>query len=220
MLQSPRFRHFLNWTLQAIVTLYQGVIGIAFITVILLAVNWLRTPFIGAFVEQTMLFNGVGPGREDDAWELYNRGLTLHHQLLELDEHAVRSAKDMQSVLQERLPGETLSVTYRDLDAGTTHTDQITLHIFPRSDRVSYLYIPYLVGLSYLVVSLWIFGMRRTESAGRAFALFASSMAFGAAGLFDVYTSHRLTWLWTFAVAIAGGGLSTSHFPSPRKCVG
>ncbi|RME90996.1 MAG: hypothetical protein D6770_01330, partial [Anaerolineae bacterium] len=216
MLQTPRFRHVLSQALQAIVLLYQGVIGIAFIAVVFFAANWLRTPFIGAFVEQTMLFNGVGPGREDDAWVLYNKGLTLRHQLLELDGQPVRSAADMQAILRERFPGENLSVTYRDLD-GETHSEQVTLHIFPPQDRVSYLYIPYLVGLAYLVISVWIFGMRRTESAGRAFALFASSMAFGAGGLFDVYTTHRLTPLWTLAVAVAGGGLFDLALSFPQE---
>ncbi|HSQ61145.1 MAG TPA: hypothetical protein VLT84_12080, partial [Acidobacteriota bacterium] len=41
----------------------------------------------------------------------------------------------------------------------------------------------------------------------RAFAMFATSVALGAAGLFDTYTSHLLTPLWTIAIAVAGGAL-------------
>ena len=41
---------------------------------------------------------------------------------------------------------------------------------------------------------------RRSEAAGRAFALFASSLSISSGSLFDVYTTHDLTYIWTLGV--------------------
>ena len=45
----------------------------------------------------------------------------------------------------------------------------------------------------FLGISLWIFGLRRTEAAGRAFSMMAASLAIVIGALFDLYTSHRFT---------------------------
>ncbi|MBK8428733.1 MAG: hypothetical protein IPL27_23530 [Lewinellaceae bacterium] len=59
----------------------------------------------------------------------------------------------------------------------------------------------------FLAVSLWIFGFRRNEAAGRAFSLFTSSLAIVTGAYFNLITTHEFTIAWTFATAIAGGAL-------------
>src|SRR6185503_14777865 len=61
--------------------------------------------------------------------------------------------------------------------------------------------------LAFLLISLWIFGLRRTEAAGRTFSVLTTSLAIAVGGLFDLYTSHYFTPLWTLAVGLAGGAL-------------
>ena len=51
--------------LQIVVLAYQGVGLLALVVIPFLAIQWMRTPFLGAFVEQTMVFNGVGISQED-----------------------------------------------------------------------------------------------------------------------------------------------------------
>jgi hypothetical protein len=72
---------------------------------------------------------------------------------------------------------------------------------FPVSDQISYFAIPAFLSIVFLVISLWIFGLRRTEPAGRAFSMMASSLAIVIGSLFDLYTSHRFTYVWTMAAA-------------------
>ena len=67
--------------------------------------------------------------------------------------------------------------------------------------------------LPIFLVSLWIFGLRRTEPAGRAFSIFTSSLAIVIGTLFNLYTSHHFTYLWTLAAGISGGA-SESPFRS------
>jgi len=214
--QSKRVNDFLNKALQIAVLIYQGIAVLAFIAIPLLAFKWLNTPFLGAFVEQTMVFNGVGANRDDEAWTLFNSDVQLHDQLLQVDGKDVHSAADIQRALESHFPGEDVPVTYRTPD-GNEETVIVTLNEFPAADRVTYFYIPFIVGLAYLATSLWIFGLRRSESTGRAFALFASSAAIAIAGIFDLYTTHRLTALWTLAVAVSGGALFDLALGFPQE---
>ncbi len=216
MSQSERSNQIFNRVIQLVVLAYQGLALIAFLVIPFLAASWLNTPFIGAFVEQTMVFNGVGPTRIDPAWGLFDSGVRLDNQLLQVNGMDVRSTADMQKALQGRKPGEAVPITILTPD-GVKKSLTVTLHDFPAADRLSFLYVPYAIGLIFLIISLWIFGMRRTEPAGRAFALFSTSVAVGCAALFDLYTTHALSWLWTLAVATAGAAVLNLALVFPRE---
>ena len=146
---------------------------IAFLAIPFLAVNWLKVPFLGAFVEQTMVFNGVGQTTPPEAWSLFqDKSLPLEYQLVKVGEAAVRSDAQVRQALSNSQPGQEVSVALRRIDDGSEETRQVTLSAFPSQGRLIYFLIPYVIGLIFLGSSLWIFGLRRTEPAGRAFALF------------------------------------------------
>jgi signal transduction histidine kinase len=220
MFRSDRLAQTLNRVLQILVLVYQAVALTAFLAAAWLAAGWLRTPFLGAFVEQTLVFNGVGPTRTDNAWQLLQAHAVSGDQLIQLDGKDLRSTSALTTTLQRHLPGDQVVLTLKD-SQGASRIVSDTLHAFPILDRLTYLYIPYAVGLIFLGISLWIFSLRRSESAGRAFALFATSVAIACATLFDRYTSHALSWLWTFAFALAGGALIdlAMVFPQPIRWV-
>ena len=102
--------------------------------------------------------------------------------------------------------GRTVPVTIRTAE-GPERTVDITLQPFPASDQISYFILPAFLSLVFLVISLWIFGLRRTEPAGRAFSVMTSSLAIVIGSLFDLYTSHRFTYVWTMAAALSGGAM-------------
>lgn len=70
---------------------------------------------------------------------------------------------------------------------------KITLQNYPVADRLTFLFIPYFIGLVYLECSLWVFRQRRKTDVERAFALLTASTAMAIASLFDTYTSNVLT---------------------------
>ncbi|MBT7071651.1 MAG: GAF domain-containing protein [Anaerolineae bacterium] len=190
---------------------YEVVAVIAFIIIPFFAIRWWQTPFMGAFFEHTMSFNGVGPVTEeglDTTWELFNTGsgVTLGDQLIEVEGQSVKNAKEVQEILSTFDIGDNIEVTYVKKD-GTQVTQSTHLISLPIADKFKYFIFPYIIGLIYLGISLWMFRLRLSESAGRAFILFSTSLALGAAALFDVYTTHHLPILWMFAVATAGGAL-------------
>jgi signal transduction histidine kinase/putative methionine-R-sulfoxide reductase with GAF domain len=218
MLKSAHLNQIVDRVLQIVVLAYQGVALLALIVIPFLAIQWQRTPFLGAFVEQTMVFNGVGQDNGQPAWELFqDKSLALTTQLVKVNGAAVQSEAQIRAALAASQPGQSVPVMLRSISNGQTQIRPVVLQTFPTPARAIYFIIPYIVGLLYVGISLWIFGMRRTESAGRAFALFATSVGIASAGLFDLYTTHRLSLLWTLALAGAGGAMVDLALVFPQE---
>ncbi len=77
--------------------------------------------------------------------------------------------------------------------------------------------IPFAVGLIFLGSGLWIFGIRRSQAAGRAFALFSTSAVLVCVCLFDLYTTQRLWLLWALGLALVGGALVDLALVFPQE---
>jgi signal transduction histidine kinase/putative methionine-R-sulfoxide reductase with GAF domain len=217
MQMNQRSAALLNRTLQIIVLGYQALAIVVFIAGIILGNRWLQTPFIGAFFEHTMVFNGVGPEGEEppEPWALYGE-VQLGDQLVAVNDQPVKNTSEVLQALDGFFPGETIPITFRDT-AQQEHTLEVTLHAFPPPDHILYFYIPSGLSLLFLVFSLWIFGLRRTEAAGRAFSVFASSLAIATGSTFDLYTTHTLTYFWTLGTALTGGSIITLAMTFPQE---
>ena len=90
---------------------------------------------------------------------------------------------------------------------GELRTVDVTLESFSSPDRVAFFVIPAVLSLVFLGLSLWIFGLRRTESAGRAFSMMTTSVAIVIGALYDLYSFHYFTYAWTLAAAMSGGAV-------------
>lgn len=196
----------LSRVLQGIVLTYQAMAVAVFVIALFLANRWFQQPFIGAFYEHTMVFNGSGQNGSDPAWALYEN-VQVGDQLLAINDVPVRSSAEVRAILQDYFPGEQVRVAV--LQNGETRSYEITLHAFPESSRITYFIVPSILSAIFLAVSLWIFGLRRNEPAGRAFSLFTSSLGIVTGTYFNLITTHEFTVLWTFACALSGGGLIT-----------
>jgi len=210
----------LEKVLQLAVFIYQAVALIVFVLALFIASAWIKLPFMGAFFEPTMVRNGATPSRSGDVWPLHDMGVQPEDQLIEVAGQSVHSSKDVEQVLGGYFPGEDIPVTILSKD-GIRTTYQITLQRFPAEDRNIYLVLPSIVSGIFFVLSLWIFGLRRNEPSGRAFALFVSSMGIVAGTFFDLYTTHRFSYMWMLALPLAGGALIdlTLSFPQESRLV-
>jgi signal transduction histidine kinase len=206
MYQAYRFNRVLSKVVQSVVLVYQGIAAVVVIASLFLAYNWLKNPFIGGFFEHTLILNGSDTSEAGRKWALYEQGFGFGDKLESVGNQAISNADDLSKTLGSFRNHETVPVTIRMSD-GDLRTVNITLQPFPLGDQIAYVLLPAFLSLVFLGISLWIFGLRRTESAGRAFSMMASSLAIGIGALFDLYTSHRFTYLWTMAVALAGGAL-------------
>ena len=184
---------------------YQLLVLVCFAALPFWAYQAYCTPFIGAFVGQTLVLTTAAPV-QPGSWGAQKLALPFGAQISMVDGESLHSAAQLEDALRHFQPGERVEVTFR-LPEGDTTTQEIRLQRLPLLDLAGYFAIPYLAGLISLVTGLYVFGLRRREPAGRAFALFTAAVALSAGGLFDLYSTHHLTYLWTFSLALAGGAL-------------
>jgi len=203
---SQRTQAILSRALQVVVLVYQAAAVLIFISALYLAASWLRNPFLGGFFEHTFVLNGSNTSQEGKSWAMYTLGFDVGDQLLTVDGSRVTTANQLKDILGSHAVGDRVTVEVRTTD-GSLEERQITLQEFSINDRYAFFYIPEFLSFIFLAVSLWIFGLRRTEPAGRAFSIFTTSLAIGVGTLFDLYTSHIFTFIWTLALGMVGGSL-------------
>ena len=204
--QSNRFNTVFNTLTQAIVLIYQALAVLVFVVSLFSAYAWLKNPFMGGFFEQTMVMNESVTREAGKQWALEANGFQLGDQLVSVDGHSISNATDLRETLDTLTVDQTVPVVMRTLD-GETKEANITLQSLAIIDQISFFAIPALLSLVFLILSLWIFGLRRTEPAGRTFSVLTTSLSIAVGGLFDLYTSHYFTSVWTMAVALSGGAL-------------
>ncbi len=187
-----------------IVLLYLILAVMVFLVTPILYYVTVRAPFLGAFVEHTLVINTSrsatrgGWGEELD--------LPFGYQIKTLDGQPVESAAGLQQALRQYRVGEQVQIGVLDLQ-GQPQTITKKLGTLPLSDQFGYFFTPYLTGLFYLLSALYVYGIRRNDPSGRAFVIFASASSIMLASLFDLYTTNYLTPLWAISLAMMAGGL-------------
>lgn len=192
-----------------------GVSAAMLLSVPVLAYRWIQLPFIGAFPEQTLVFNSMG-STAGAPWPAYDAGLRFPDHLIALDGVPVREADDFRRALESRAIGDEVRLTYTDAE-GAVRTVDVRLRDFPSEDLFNYFVVPYLIGLAHWVIGLWVLRLRWRDTAGRALALFCASVAIVVGGLFDLYTTHAFTWAWTMAIPLTSAGLLTLGLVFPQE---
>jgi signal transduction histidine kinase len=192
--------------LTILVLSYQALAIVAFVLYPILASVFFSTPFIGIFIDNTMIANGIYPDPIPENWGLVSQGVKFGDQLQTLADQPVRSYQDMRGILTDFQPGDSIPAVFKSQN-GEVKEYQAKLSTFSSADRLSYFYIPYIIGLVFLSISWWIFGLRRSETAGRAFIIFSASTAIASGALMNNYSTNRLLYLWSFAVPMVGAAL-------------
>lgn len=213
-----------RWLPQGIALFYLLVGLIAYLVAPFMALRWIQTPFLGAFLEQTLIFNGAGPTGVGQDWSAYNQGLhltkvggrTVYNQLQAIDGQPVRNEQEIRAILEQHRVGDTLKLQVLTSEKQVMN-QQVVLSRFPVSDQFSYFYFPYLIGLVYLGAGVWVFAIRRSHASGRAFAQFCTSVALCIGLIFDLYTTHLLTPVWTIAIGLVGGTAIALVMLFPRE---
>jgi signal transduction histidine kinase len=190
----------------ALVVGFQLLALVALVIVVIKAFVYFQTPFIGSFVEHTLVMN-AGQSVNLGTWEAKSQGLDFGHQVLAVDGKEVTSIQAFNSILREHSVGEVIELTVVDLTTpgAQPFTVTITLQAFPIADQIAHMVVPLIIGLVYLGSGLWVLSLRRYDTTGQVFSTFTASVAIAAAGLFEINTTSQLTGLWTFSLAMAGG---------------
>ncbi|GAB4502397.1 MAG: hypothetical protein Fur0035_19490 [Anaerolineales bacterium] len=204
MNESQSFTNRVQTALNRLALVYQVIVAVAYVFVLIAAYQFYSTPFLGAFFEHTMLVNDIVPLQRD--WQIYKNGGEFGDQLLAINGEPVKNATVLRQILHRYYPGESVTVTLRSRN-GAIKEFSVELRQFGLDDLLAYFLIPLFVSIVFIGISLWIYNLRRNETSGRAFALVGASVAAVTAGLFDLYTTHYLTALWTLSVPLVGASL-------------
>jgi sigma-B regulation protein RsbU (phosphoserine phosphatase) len=178
---------------------------IAFLVVLILALNWLRSPFLGGLVGVDHRFVNYIP-MNSEPWEAYTSGLGSDDRLLSIGDTDLSLASDLQDGLRKFQFGERVSLNVRS-DNGELNEYRITLQRWSSLDQFTLFVLPYLLGLTFLGSGMWVLRLRRRDAAGQAFAIFSTSVAIVLGAFFDLFTTQRLVGLWTLALGMTGGAL-------------
>src|SRR5215475_3988819 len=113
MNESYRINEVISKITQSIVLVYQILAVVVFVLSLFLAYDWLSTPFIGGFFEQTMVLNGTDTTEPGKQWALYQQGFTLGDQLRSVNGSPISSADDLDRALDSLQAGQSVSVVMR-----------------------------------------------------------------------------------------------------------
>src|SRR5215475_6960869 len=113
MNESYRFNDIVSKITQSIVLIYQTIAVIVFAVSLFLAYDWLSTPFIGGFFEQTMALNGTDTYEAGKHWALYTEGFKIGDQLISVNGNQISSAQDLERALDDLQIGQSVSVVMR-----------------------------------------------------------------------------------------------------------
>ena len=185
----------------------------AFLAAPLLAIPWSRQPFPGFLVEQTLVVQPV----VSNQWSGIQAGIAYPQRIVRAAAQPINSAADFTAILSTRRIGESILVFARFPSGRQQIFPVIELAQFPASDLWRIFWLPYLVGAVYLGIGIWIYRLRGRTRPGSTLALFCIVTALTCALLFDTMTTHRMTIVWSVAVAAIGGVLIELALRFPQE---
>lgn len=206
--QTPRDR---RWIVHLIISAAFALAIGTYLLAPVLAWQWTRNPFLGVFLEPTLIVSDV----HNPAWPARQAGLRNADRVLAIDGQPVATARDVADVLRHKQPGQLVALTAekdpaRQANRAAPESDQpltsiVELEIppitFPLGDFIGAFVFPYLLGLLYLVLGIAVYRVRRYERSGQVFAFFTISFAIFAGS----FLTCMATTYWHFS----------GRYPSP-----
>ncbi len=125
---------------------------VSVIAALSLALSWSHRPFPGFLVEQTLVVTDTSGTN----WAGPQAGIQHPQQVARIGGYAVTTKADFAAVLSAYQAGQQVSVLTRSPDGSSRLYPSITLADFPRQDLIHLFWMPYLIGLVYLGIGLWL----------------------------------------------------------------
>lgn len=179
----------------------------------LLAISWSKLAFPGYLVEQTLVVNDM----EGKSWSGQLSGIDYPQRVLRVGGLPVATSQEYTDAIAKNQIGQEVTVLTR-LPTGEVHLyPAIALTSFPAVSLFRLFWVPYLVGLAYLAIGVWIYRARGMSRPGRALAFFCACAAGACVLLFDASTTHVASALWLAALAQVGGALISLSLRFPEE---
>lgn len=186
----------------------------AFLAAHVLAWRWSAEPFLGLLVEPTFVLSPL----QGSGWARLQLDppLAQPDRLIAIDSQPVERYSDVAAILSEREVGDTVWVLVARPD-GDLREEQVTLTPFILKDMLLIFLVPYVVGMAYLGIGIWVYWVQGWGRAGQAFTGLCVSIALMVGGIFDLSTTHRLAVLWCASVPFAAASAMHLAMVFPRE---
>ena len=183
------------------------VVAAIYLVVPFLAVDWLNAPFVGTFVDHTLRIDETTPTTATP-FAGRDAGLTSDERITAIDGQALNTSRELHRYLQTRSVGD-LVVLQLVNDDGSTRDVQLLLANLALGEVISLLVMPYITGLIYLGIGLWVYRSRREQSSAQVFMLLCAAMALMLGLIFGIWTSQQgfVLRFWTASIPLASGAV-------------
>jgi hypothetical protein len=186
---------------------------IVFLITPVLAISWSKQPFPGFVVEHTLVIANIsGTG-----WSGPRAGLNYPQRVISVEGVSVTTPAQFTSAISDLPIGSFVEIQTESQDDTIQSHPLIALGKFAWIDMARLFWLPYGVGLVYLMLGIWIYHVRGNTRAGRAFADFCASAAIMIALTFDLSTTHVGAPLWTVSLAVLGSTLISLALVFPKE---
>jgi len=208
----------LEWTSRWLTLAAYVAAVVLFVMAPILALSWSHQPFAGLTVEPTLVTNDAGgPG-----WTGRAAGIRYPMRVVRVDGLPVATPDEFDRILSGHALGDRVPIIAQLPDGNLELFPAVELIAIPKDDLMRLFWVPYLVGLAYLAIGIWIYSLRGRTRPGRALAFFCVATAIACGLLFDLSTTHFGPAFWTLAVSQLGGALISLalRFPEEWRPVG
>jgi hypothetical protein len=190
-----------------------GIATISFLMAPLLAIAWQKQPFPGFLVDQTLVVNA----NSGQGWGGLVTGINYPERVTRMAGQPVMTSQDFNQVMASSQVGDHVQVFTLSPDSSGSLYPDVRLMAFSNADMLRMFWLPYIIGLAYLAIGIWIYRLRGGTRPGRALAFFCIVTAIANALIFDVSTTHAMTLIWTIALAQIGGALISLAWRFPEE---
>ncbi|MCP4536909.1 MAG: PAS domain-containing protein [Chloroflexi bacterium] len=187
---------------------------LAFLVAHVSAWRWATEPFLGMLLDPTLVLSTLQG--QDWARLQFDPPLEQPDRLIAIAEQPVERYADVVSVLNEHRVGDTVWVSVTRPN-GDLREEQIRLTPFLLKDLFLIFIIPYLVGMVYLGIGIWVYWVQGWGRAGQAFTGLCVALALVLCGIFDISSTHRLPILWGAAVPFAAAAIMHLAMVFPQE---
>ncbi|GAB4432667.1 MAG: hypothetical protein Kow0031_14090 [Anaerolineae bacterium] len=169
---------------------------------VIFAVSWAQAPFPGSFFYPRMVVSDVF----SPDWAGRQQQLETGDRLLAVDGQPVASGRDLSLLLRTKSAGDSASF---DFESSTLQQKTVTLPLarFSTPDLVAFFWLPYGIGLIYLLLGLAVYRLRGLSNGGDVFVAFCVFVSVMAGGVFDLNTLHFLSPVWAVFFPLTGAAL-------------
>lgn len=175
----------------------------ALLAALLLALQWRQLPFPGFLLDPNLVINR----RTQADWPGRNTGMSAGDQIVRFGGITVSDNGDYRSALLAQSDQTSILIFTRSPDGSVEIFPDVRLIHFPARDFVTLFWLPYLVGVAYYAIALWIYGTSGETRPGRALAFFCVTVALATGLLFEILTTQWTHEIWIAAMSLLGGSL-------------